>query len=286
MRVYQAALFAVLAAGGGHLYGDIHLTISEINLGGVPLDDYYATNSGGAFLPNCPTTYTVQQCYRLMFNNNPSITDRYTPNNYIAQGVTGVRFQFGLRGGGYSTPWDASGNVQRAWGSNLLAFLSDLHSYGILRVTPTPNLGGWTYWANPGGTVSTDPFTTSSGVGGTGTHQLMYLSWLPYGEIFISSPPPGSQYGFPDCGGYNAGYSTANANPAFWGWTPFFNLVRNVFAQVQASGLQLAEFDICNEVDVTDFTVQGRLIYDSSHAALMCLEPCGAMHRSTVSTPT
>jgi hypothetical protein len=87
-------------------------TKTEINLGPISIDNYFATNGGQ--IPSCPSNFTVQQCIIYLFNSNPSVFP-YTPNNHTAQGVTGVRFQFALRAVGSSTAWDGSGNVQFGW---------------------------------------------------------------------------------------------------------------------------------------------------------------------------
>jgi hypothetical protein len=53
------------------------------------------------------------------------------------------------------------------------------------------------------------------------------------------------------------------ANPGFWGWSHFFTLMAGVAEQAQAAGLTIEEADIDNEVDLEDFTVWARLIYDN-----------------------
>ncbi len=221
-------------------------TATEINLGPFPIDNYYATNNG--ILPSCPSTYTIQQCVAYFFNSNSSVQP-YSPNNYVAQGVTGVRFQFGVQGGFYSTPWDGSGNIQSAWVNNLRAFLSDLRAFGILRVTPTPALDGW---GGPYITPNPPVYDCS------GSTPLVFFPWMPFGHLQTN--------GYPDCQDNNNGYNIANGNPYFWGWSPFFNLMNQIFAAISASGLQLGELDIDNEVDLVDFTVQARLIYDNAHS--------------------
>jgi hypothetical protein len=41
------------------------LTSLEINVGFVPLDQYGSLNTNNVYFPNCPSTYTVKQCYML-----------------------------------------------------------------------------------------------------------------------------------------------------------------------------------------------------------------------------
>src|SRR5438067_2140052 len=152
-------------------------TVTEVNIGPVPLDLYTssATNSSlGYPLPNCPAFYTIRNCYRLFFNNDPS-SGPYSSDNYIGQGVTGVRFMFGTAAGGfYSTAWNSEGTVSPTWIANLTAFLSDLHGYGIARVTPTPAIDSF-------GTV---PITPASPVYDcTGSIPLVFYPAIPYGNL-------------------------------------------------------------------------------------------------------
>jgi hypothetical protein len=232
------------------------VTTTEVNIAGVPIDNYFSTNVGQ--LPSCSSNWTVQQCVRYFFNNNPN-TSPYTADNYVAQGVTGVRFFFTLRGGFGSTPFDANGNLQSGWLKNFEALLSDLHSYGIVRVTPTPVLDPG--WGDP-------TFTPSSPIYDcTGKIPLVFLPWMPFGYHQTD--------GAPDCADNNNAYNIANANtginpstgqPIFWGWGPLFNLFNHVFATMSSVGLQLGELDFENEVNLQDFTVYGRLIYDNGHS--------------------
>lgn len=227
-------------------------TKTEVNLGPVPIDLYFSTN--GSTLPNCPSTYTIRQCIKLFFNNN-SGSSPYSSDNYVGQGVTGVRFMFGVMGGGNSTAWDSSGNVRSTWVTNLSAFLSDLYSFGIVRVTPTPSLDGW---GQPTNTITLDSSDCS------GASSLYFYRWLPWG--YAQANPA-----VPECSGNNNGYSTANGNynpghtsSNFWGWSPLFNLVNTVMSSVYSAGLQLREFDLNNEFDILDYTVSARLIYDNT----------------------
>lgn len=105
----------------------------EVNLGPVPFDHYNDLNAG--YLPDSNSTYGNCSFYA---------TVRWCIQNYVAgyvaEGASGVRFQFGLGGGGYSTPFDASGNLRSTWESNLAEFFSDLYAAGIRNITPTPAL--------------------------------------------------------------------------------------------------------------------------------------------------
>jgi hypothetical protein len=248
MKHSKYFVVSFLAVAACPLWAGYAPTATEINLGQFPIDDYFSTN--GAMLPSCYSGYTIQQCVKYFFNNNSS-SQPYTPNNYVGQGVVGVRFFFSVDGGySGSTPWDSYGNVNSQWVTNLQQFLTDLKSYGIQYVTPTPvlmdgNQWGYTY------IQPSPPITNCNGSG-----NLVFLRWMPFG--FDST----DGY-FPDCQGFNDAYNSAIANPDFWGWSPFFNLAGSVFGAIRNSGLQMREFDVDQERDVANFTVTGRLIYDN-----------------------
>lgn len=87
----QLALIPLGAAG-------ISPSKLEINLGPFPMDRYLDPSPNGGILPACGNSnWSVRDCVKNMFNNNPG-NPPYTPNNYIAQGVTGVRFFYTLGG--------------------------------------------------------------------------------------------------------------------------------------------------------------------------------------------
>ncbi len=260
-----AVILAICLGSLQNLVAGYSPTRTEINLAWVPIDLYSSSSTNGSLgspLPSCPSSYTIRNCYKLMFNNNSSTTP-YTSGNYIAQGVTGARFMFGLATvstqGFYSTPWNSSGTISSTWVSNLALFLSDLNSYGVQRISISPMLEG--------GTAGATPITPATNVYGCSTTvPLVFYPWIPYGYL--------SSNLYPDCQDVNSAYSSA-ANPNtinppnkyFWGWTPFFNLVNSMFGAVHSSGLALEEFDYDQEISLVNFTVQARLIYDPQHSA-------------------
>ncbi len=223
----------------------------EVNLGPIYIDQYTSGTTGT--MAACPAAYTVPQCIKYFFNNHSGDTP-YSAQNYTAQGVTGVRFMFPV-----SPAWDANGNVLQTWVNNLNAFLADLKKYGITSVTPTPAWDGW------GGGFSA-PFFNASGLtsqcsGISHGKALYFWKWVPYGYI------QNSQYSYsPECWQVSNSYSTAQSNPYFWGWTPSVSLVQQVISAVNTSGLTLREFDLWNELDLTDYAEEGRLIYDNTHS--------------------
>jgi hypothetical protein len=263
---------AALIAAQVPAFAGISPSQLDINLGPFPVDLYLSANNACA--PNCPSppgmspaynqyyipavcsaTSTIQSCVKNWFTGS---------GGYVSQGVTGVRLYFALGGGNWSTAWDSNGNVQSGWVSKFLQLMKDLKSYGIQRVTPTTMLvDDWS-----GTPIIPNPPVYSNC---NTTKQLMFFKWVPFGEIYDpNAPPNANDTGFPDCQGARNGYSNANANPYFWGWTPYFNAVSAILQQVAAAGLQIADFELVNEIDLTDFTVEGRLVWDNKHGSSQC----------------
>ena len=171
---------------------------------------------------------------------------------------------FALRGGfgadalasyGLSTPWDPDGHVQPAWVDNLNLFLSDLKAAGFIYVAPTPVMvGAWS-----GAPYAIVPVSNCGDPKQTET--LTFYRWIPFGFV------PESTY--PDCAWISNGYNIAATPPVvnnqgFWGWQPFHNLISTVISSTTTAGLLLTELDLSQEINVADFTVMARLIYDNT----------------------
>lgn len=225
---------------------------TEINLGPIPIDLY---TSSSPHLPNtfsdCPATWTIRQCVKRSLTNNSADLE-YSPNNYVRQGVTGVRFMFAIGGGYYSTPFpnwktDTSNIPAATWVANMDALLADLASYGIQRVTPTPVVReGWSgdkadmIVECPHGSPHGAPYGCTvnlpSGVNpglGTGNLPVRFFPWSPYGYVHTAlcgylpgSPPsgsslcPGDKDGSEDGAFDNNAYYAAAQNPYFTGSGP------------------------------------------------------------------
>ncbi len=244
-------LFLLLLALGATrpLLAGISPSALEINLGPFPVDRYLDPSPNNGILPACGhNDWSVRTC----------ITNAFT-NSYIGQGVTGVRFFYALGGGFYSTPFHSDGTLQAAWGNNMAAFLSDLKSFGIQRVTPTAVfLGNWS-----GTTEICDgckPLVTRAVTSCGVSKNLNFFPWVPFGFE--------TGNGYPDSQDVNDAYNCAAATPSdiFWGWQPYFTLVDSVLANVQAAGLAIDDYDMENEINLMDFTVEARLIYDPTHS--------------------
>jgi hypothetical protein len=243
----------------------------EVNLASFPVDSYPTTSTGGGatnsgIWPGCPASDTVRACVQYFFNNN-STYGTVNPENYVAQGVTGVRFMFALWGGGgnpagTSTPWDINGNVQTVWLDSLYQFFSDLHKYGIQYVTPDAiTTATWTA-ATPTGGYTACPSTGKylcykTGVMSCGASETLYFfPWLPFGLQQTTYVP--------DNAGGNQAYNCAAGNSSFWGWSKFNNLMGAIAQQAQMAGLTVEEADIDNEPNLEVSTVWARLIYDNT----------------------
>lgn len=245
MSRYSTLLFSTVLLAHLCMAG-ISPTAVQINLGPFPVDHYWDLNTDGSrpLVDGCSQSITVQQCVQQLFSTGSG--------NWRSQGVTGVRFFFTMAGGWYSTPFDSNGNVQSTWTSKLNSFFSDLRSYGIQYVTPTPVFDGWS--GPPSMMQSRSVYRSCDGTYVTRN----FFPWLPY-----PLDPNDSNYPDRSCG--NASYFTAPETPndIFWGWTRFFNLMDAVMTQAQAATLVIDGLDYFQESNMGQFTIQGRMIYDN-----------------------
>jgi hypothetical protein len=260
MRVYGLRVFLLSACLPFLALCGMAPAKTEINLGPFPIDRYLTLNSDG-ILRTCPTTLTIRDCVKSFFNNNPASLP-FNPNNYVGQGAAGVRFFYALGGGFSSTPFHSNGALQTVWLSRLNQFFTDLRSYGIQRITPTA-----VFLSNWSGTSQICDgcidFTHRTNVGSCGQNKnLKFFPWVPFGFLDV---PGGAGDGYPDGQDLNNAYNCAASNPGFWGWQPWFNLVDAVLEQAQLAGLVVADLDLENEINLMDFTVEARLIYDNTH---------------------
>lgn len=225
----------------------------EVNLGALPVDLYTngSMNTNRAIIPSCDASTSVRACIQSILAN------------YHSQGATGVRFFFGLGGGGYSTPFTTHGHGLKCWLANLSLFLQDVRDAGYTHVTPTPVLVD--AWSAKTSHFYTDTDSQGQPIYGCNQKAMRFLPWLPFGLEKWSGEDPGQM--IPDCGHMNNGYNAAlNNTYNFWGWGSFFNLMDYVLWEVQAHGLKVEDFDIQNELDLFNFTVEARLIYDNKNS--------------------
>lgn len=167
MSHYVVLLFSAILLVPSCMAG-ISPTAVQINIGPFPVDHYWDLNTDGSkpFVDGCSQSITVQQCIQQLISTGS--------NNWRSQGVTGIRFFFGLAGGWYSTPFDSHGNVQSAWTSKIYSFFSDLRSYGIQYITPTPVFDNWS-----GPSLMMQSRSVYRPCDGTYVTRN-FLPWLPY----------------------------------------------------------------------------------------------------------
>lgn len=232
-------------------------TRTELNLGPFPIDRYLQSNRHSddpsdpnysvKLFPACGLSTTVRDCVRWFLLD--------APNSFVAQGIKGVRFQFGLGGGYFSTPFTNTGTIQTAWRSNLGQFMVDLQSYGLTSVSPSPALiDGWSGEAHRvcDGCMT---YITTVQQTCTGAQTLAFYKWLPFGF------DPNNNY-YPDGLNINNAYSCAAPNPYFWGWSKFFDMIDALLSEIQGAGLSITNLDLQNEVSFRHTTVMARMIYD------------------------
>ncbi len=251
------------------------------NLGPMPFDSYdFAHQSLQGVCP--PSATSVRACYQAILAN------------YKAQGVTGVRFQFGFCGGGSSTPLQNCGQspsnitLSQTWVQNVTNFFSDLYNAGIYKITPTPE---FTDWFGVADSISGhyQPNNNSSPKGPntacpaqSAQSMLQFPPATPYGQIVCHPNPTGQQNYWckdeADCqtcqanAGYptsdyqnqtNQGYNCSPVNPIFVGWSNLHNVINAMIGAAAAQGLSVIELDVEQEMSPLNFTVQARFILDN-----------------------
>ncbi len=222
----------------------------EVNIGPLWVDQYTYSdlNTGRSVFPACSATLSVRGCMQKFLSY------------YANQGVTGIRFQFALGGGAGSTPFNAKGQVIPGWVVNLKSFFSDVRSAGIKNVTPTSTLNQ--AWSGSAGGINLKTMSVSYQKGPrctqTGTEEVSFFPWLPYG---LNPNDPDFPYSPADKYD-NEAYYCSPKNPVFWGWAPFFNLVDRVATVAEDESVNIEEWDVDNELDLWNFTNEAREVYD------------------------
>jgi hypothetical protein len=238
---------AILSIGIRAAYAETRPRL-EVNIGPLWVDQYTYNdiNTHRSVFPACSATLSVRGCMQKFLSY------------YAKQGVTGIRFQFALGGGAGSTPFNSKGQVNAVWLVHLKSFFSDVRSAGIKNVTPTSTLNqSWS--GSPGGInlkTMTVPFQKGPRCTKTGTEELSFFPWLPYG-LNPNDPTysPADKYD-------NEAYYCSPKNPIFWGWTPFFNLVDGVAKAAEDESVNIEEWDVDNELDLWNFTNEAREAFD------------------------
>lgn len=239
-------------------------SLLEVNLGPTPISYYSSqncqpgysdcgTNVQHRFVAPCSASSTVRQCYISALN-------AYAQQEH----VTGVRFQFALCGGWYSTPLSGCGTPTvtfdpgGSWQQQLGYFFLDIYNSGIRNITPTFSLAGFS--GDAGVRTTTDPTYDTCHYGGYN----VALVWWPALPFALRSSD-GYAYGWNNSPAYScAAFNTVT----FVGYTTLYTVMDNLL-RIAASTpstsnhLNVEEFDINNETPVDHGTVWARLVFDN-----------------------
>ncbi len=138
-------------------------------------------------------------------------------------------------------------------------YMSDIAAAGIPNVTVAPIVYGWIpYSLLPNTTVGV-------GLGcnpGSTPETIYFEGTVPFGQVLLS----GSVTGAPDGFEYNPAYNTCNSNPYFVGWPNIMNVINTALSAAHSHLLTVSELDWDTEMDLLNYTVQGRLIYDTTNS--------------------
>jgi len=229
----------------------------EGNSAFIPLDLYENINSIPGISPfpvyPCSSTLTVRQCFQ-----------RYIAN-LVKQGVTDLRFFFGLRGGAASTAIDSNGNIQQTWVNKLALFFHDVRNTCVNGACITK------VSLHPAMAFLYDDFNQFGGYGPiTEAVQDCNENWVT--RRFWATSPLGylTDTGFPDNTYPNNGsLDCSPPNPYFVGWHKIYALMDRVVKEAVAKGLEVSEIEYYAEMKLTDFVIDARWIYDNKHGSDM-----------------
>lgn len=240
----------------------------EVNLGPTPIDQYGSPNCRPGYTPKacaaditkrfigaCSSTSTVRQCYQSALQG------------YFSHSVTGVRFQFALCGGYYSTPLNGCGgnatsvtfDPSGTWRARLAELLTDIYNSGIRNITPTPVLSGW----GDIGEITTEDAQLPAGkkkdlcgYGGANSS----LRWFP--ALPFPYRTDGLPYGYTMSNAYSCG---PRNDVNFVGWSNIYSVINALLASAALSSrpLVVEEIDMTNELLIADSTISARLIVDN-----------------------
>lgn len=227
------------------------------NAGFVPFDSYQSQNNG-LIMAGCTNRLTVRECVQ-----------RYVAN-LKRQGVTDLRFFFGLMGGGGSTAMDQFGTVSSTWLSNVGLFFQDLKAAGITHVWLNPSLWG----------LSDDPILSASVTPCDSSTPVTRYFWRTAPHAFV---PLGNGYKpdneFLDTFFQNS-YNCSPPNPYFVGWDKLYNLMDLVVKRAKMHQVAVSGIEILAEMNLQDFSIQARFIWDNKHGADIACEVGGAWQDS------
>jgi hypothetical protein len=246
---------------------------SETNMGPVSLLQYDDQHGLGAYpllTSLCPTHPTMRACYQQImktYHNQQGVTPSPAQSD-----VSGVRFMFDL-----ADALNSDGSLNPAWVANVEAFFQDLYANNIYRITPTirtqtsvpPNQ----YVGVPANGVTPrlpgptcDPNTYAK------FKLVRFTPTAPYGEVCVDGDPTS---GGTLCTGGDltkgswdidrASYDCAMANPYFVGWNRIYDVVDAMLQAARDNALTVEEFDAQNEIMLSTYFVEARLIVDNTN---------------------
>ncbi len=252
-------------------------TALQANLSYMPFSLYNNSNSASVNFPNsCPSGTSVEACFIQILQN------------LRGQGVSGVRIFMPLcsqgnsqafpdpTGGGHycgapgqtwsAGAWNPSQNPgQATWIGNVANFFADVKNAGIQNVSIVLS-----HSVDDGGAPDSVPSSDPSVQSPTSptiqpcfdaSPQTVYFSPLvPFGMSLQSN----SNAYWPIGNGNNQAYNCAPVNPHFIGTQNQFDVIQAVLAAAQQKGVNIAEFEFEQELNLTQFTAQARFLYDNS----------------------
>jgi hypothetical protein len=210
--------------------------------------------SSTGFSVSCPSGASVRSCFQTVLAN------------MRAQGVSGVRIFVTLCDSSSqalvncgqpwtNVSWNPNVNPGLTWINNVNAFFTDVRNAGIQNVGITFVHDGPVYSLPKASTTPVGPNHCSD------TPDPVYFNpTAPFGL----KPAMNSYFPVGQDEAGSAGYNCAPVNPYFIGWNNQFNVVGAVLGAAQGK-VTVSELEFEQEMNVVDFTVLMRLIYDNSN---------------------
>jgi hypothetical protein len=241
---------------------------SETNMAFVDFLNYNDSTPIPSNLPvlqaACPTEPTMRACYQKVLDT------------YRDQQISGVRFMFAMSNAvEYYT-----GAVNQTWLAGVRLFFQDLYERNIHPITPTPSwdhghLDGPYYYATPAlkpgctdPNFYQDPEDPQSQKPRRIVTQLRFNRTAPFGEAFVRHCDQQglncTDVGWQVDGEKNVNaYHCAMGNVYFLGWNKMYDVIDAMLQAARDNALTVQEFDVTNEIQLSDLPVRARLIVDN-----------------------
>jgi hypothetical protein len=241
---------------------------SETNMAFVDFLNYNDSTPVPSNLPvlqaACPTEPTLRACYQKVLDT------------YRDQQISGVRFMFAMSNAvEYYT-----GSVNQTWLAGVRRFFQDLYDRNIHRITHTPSwdhghLDGPYYYTTPSPRTGCtdpnfyqDPQDPQSENPRRIVTQLRFNRTAPFGEAFVRRCDQQglncTDLGWQVDGEKNVNaYHCAMGNVYFLGWSKMYDVIDAMLQAARDNALTVQEFDVTNEIQLSEFPVRARLIVDN-----------------------